>query len=113
MCVKPNTEDSLKLEIQNTLKRVQCIVYIQRSNFKWKHTWQNRKQQRSKVLPSLLLTGDKRILWNKKHSQKLLAAMENQSGYLIKSMSMKAQQICMFLKVPIYSSCIPADLNAS
>lgn len=42
------------------------MVYIERSNFKWIHTWQNQKQQRSKVLLSLLLTGDKTILWNKK-----------------------------------------------
>lgn len=66
MCVKPNTEDLLKLEVQNILKRVQCIVYIRRSNFKWKHSGQNHKQKRSKVLSSLLLTGDKRILWNEK-----------------------------------------------
>lgn len=30
------------------------------------NTGQNWKQQRSELLPSLLLTGDKRILWNKK-----------------------------------------------
>lgn len=89
------------------------MVYIERSNFKWIHTWQNQKQQRSKVLLSLLLTGDKTILWNKKTLTKTFGCIENQPGYLLKNISIKEQQICMFLKAPTYSSCITADLNAN
>lgn len=109
-----SVESDLPHAYWQRVKRVQCTVHTQRSNFKRKQT-QGRIGNNKGVscYQSYCLQVTKEYCGIKKHSQKLLAAVEKEPGYLMKNMLIKEQQICMFVKVPTYRSCIPTDLNAN